>query len=260
MSKILGISEFYPPLILPKGILFPCITKPQGGGKDLEKVFDDYSSLEDFLQKDCKGRTIIIQEFIKKEFEFQFLGVSLDGGERIIIPGRTHIDRPNGIQNGFFLEFIPIESKLHDTLEKTKQFIRNVGYTGLFSVEFLHTVSGEDYFLEMNFRNDGNAICVTKAGVNLPYIWYLYKRINNFNIDSFNTPITHVYLLPEHKYFGALLTREIGFKEWFRNVRKANCYYLSFKDDKKPSIYFWYKYFTSIISIVLGKIKRKIPM
>lgn len=253
----MGIPQFYPP---PKGILFPCITKPQGGGKDLEKVFDDYSSLEDFLQKDCKGRTIIIQEFIKKEFEFQFLGVSLDGGESIIIPGRTHIDRPNGIQNGFFLEFIPIESKLHNTLEKTKQFIRNVGYNGLFSVEFLHTVSGEDYFLEMNFRNDGNAICVTKAGVNLPYIWYLYKRVNNFDIDSFNTPITHVYLLPEHKYFGALLTREIGFKEWFRNVRKANCYYLNFKNDKKPSIYFWYKYFTSIISIVLGKIKRKIPM
>lgn len=240
--------------VIPQGISFPCITKPQGGGKDLEKVFEDYSSLEAFLNNNCKGRTVVIQEFIKKAFEFQFLGVSLDGGDQILIPGRTHIERPNGIQNGFFLEFIPIENSLSETLERTKQFIKQVGYTGLFSVEFLHTMSGENYFLEMNYRNDGNAICATKAGVNLPYVCYLYKRENNLKIESFNTPIKHVYLLPEHKYFGALLTREIGFKEWFRNVRKANCYYLYFKDDKRPCAYFGYKYFLSLLSIVLRKI------
>lgn len=27
------------------------------------------------------------------------------------------------------------------------------------------------YFLETNFRNDGNAFCVTESGVNLPVVW-----------------------------------------------------------------------------------------
>ena len=40
---------------------------------------------------------------------------------------------------------------------------------------FVRDNEGNDYFLEINMRNDGNAYCVTSAGVNLPYIWCYYQ-------------------------------------------------------------------------------------
>ena len=59
-------------------------------------------------------------------------------------------------------------------IEKVEKFIREIGYKGLFSVEFIRDAVGNDYFLEINMRNDGNAYCVQCAGVNLPNIWYKY--------------------------------------------------------------------------------------
>lgn len=245
--------------ILSDGVEFPCITKAETsleGDKTLQKIFKERDSLITFL-KGCGQERMLIQKYIDKQFEFQFLGLSLEGGDRVIIPGRTHIVRPNGIQNGFFLEYFPVEEGMQETLTKTKEFIKATKYEGLFSVEFLHDASGVDFFTEMNFRNDGNSICVTKAGINLPYIWYLYGSRNPINESYENINFSTVYLLPEAKYFGSLLTREISFGEWIHNVRKANCYYLHFKGDRRPEMYFWYRYIVSMFKVLINKIKNK---
>lgn len=60
----------------------------------------------------------------------------MDNGKHIIISGRTHIDRPNGIDNTFFLKFDKVEPEFLDTLSKAKEFIKRVGYSGTFSIEF----------------------------------------------------------------------------------------------------------------------------
>lgn len=245
--------------ILPEDVEFPCITKAETsleGSKTLQKIFRERDSLITFL-KECGQERMLIQKYIDKQFEFQFLGLSLEGGNKVIIPGRTHIVRPNGIQNGFFLEYFPIEDGMQETLTKTKAFIKATAYEGLFSVEFLHDASGVDFFTEMNFRNDGNSICVTKAGFNLPYIWCLYgngEPIDDELNEIINFPT--VYLLPEAKYFGSLLTKEISFKEWIHNVRKANCYYLHFKGDRLPEIFFWYNWSCAMLKVAIGKILK----
>lgn len=101
-------------------------------------------------------------------------------------------------------------------------------------MEFLYDSKGESYFTEMNFRNDGNAICVTEFGVNLPYIMYLEKTGQNITEEVNPKETKKVWLYPE-LYFRHVFTGEIGILELFRNLRKANCYTLYFKDDKKPA-------------------------
>ena len=54
-------------------------------------------------------------------------------------------------------------------VDKVCEYINVLGYSGLFSVEFLLSNSGEAYFLEVNLRNDGNGYLPTYGGVNLPY-------------------------------------------------------------------------------------------
>ena len=48
--------------------------------------------------------------------------------------------------------------------------MKEIGYEGLFDIEFLEDVNGKRYFMEVNFRVDGGIYKVT-PGINLPAEW-----------------------------------------------------------------------------------------
>lgn len=228
--------------IIPQDIIYPCISKAISsvkGTKDNICICEDEAALRRFLSTTTHCSTLQVSQFIHKEFEFQFLGCSLDGGKEIIISGRTNIDRPNGIDNTFFLSFDKVEPELKETEEKVREFIRRTGYSGPFSVEFLHSLKDEkNYFTEMNFRNDGNAVVQTAAGINIPYIYYLYYSGGDYKKELSLSQIKQTWLMPEFYYFQCLLRKEFGVKEWWNNMRKADCYTNYFKNDKRPFAYF----------------------
>ena len=229
---------------VPADIEFPCITKAissvEGSKKNI-KICKKREELEEFLANSEHCPIIQIQKFIIKDFEFQFLGCSMDNGKHIIISGRTHIDRPNGIDNTFFLKFDKVEPEFLDTLSKAKEFIKRVGYSGTFSIEFLKEKStGKNYFTETNFRNDGNAICQTSAGMNIPYIYYLYYSGGDWQKELSVSTVSTTYLMPEIYYFKCMLKREFSLKEWWRNYRRTTCFITYFKEDSRP---FWYSLF-----------------
>ena len=216
------------------GINYPCITKAISsldGGKSDTTICKTKEELEAFLKTPGLCPTIQIEKYIEKEIEFQFIGLSLDGGDTIVIPGHSHIDRPNGIQNTYFFEYKENDSSFQDTLEKAKCFIKKTGYSGIFSIEFLRGKDGKDYFLEMNFRNDGNAICVTDAGYNLPYIWYLYATGQDYKAEIGNSVFKPVIYCPEIFYTLQCSFGEVPFLTWFRNILRANSFTNYYKGD-----------------------------
>lgn len=221
-------------------ILYPCVTKSLTSvqnGKSEFTLCQNEAELRHFLQHKAHNQQIQVQQFIEKEYEFQFLGLSLQGGEQVFIPGRTHIGATPHFNNLTFLRYAPFaEGDNPATLEKSRAFVRATGYTGLFSVEFMHGKDGRDYFLEMNFRNDGNGICVTSAGTNLPYIFYLYATGGDYQGEIASSEVKETYCTPEDSYLMLMLNGEIGFKEWCKNMKRATCYVTYFKGNTKP---FW---------------------
>ena len=150
-------------------VIFPCITKSyvsSHGGKAAVKIIRTQEQFDEFLAG-CEDK-IFAQPYIDKKEEVQFIGCSLRGGKEIIIPGMSRIIRSQPNTNTGFLEYGPIEAFYNNTVERSKQYIKDCSYSGLFSIEFIRSKNDEVYFLEINFRNDGNAYCVTAAGVNLP--------------------------------------------------------------------------------------------
>ena len=215
--------------------LFPCITKPVdslSGSKKEIKIFGEEEGLLEFLKKHAP-KEYIIQQFVEKAFEFQLIGCSLDGGREIIIPGVSVILRQSKSSNTGFLQYRELDDSFCQTVEKAKSFIQNIGYSGLFSVEFLRDKAGTDYFLEMNFRNDGNAISVYNAGVNLPYIWYLHSIGEDYRKEI--KPIHEEFVMPEFSelalYQGGLISR----KEWKQDMKKATSYMDYAIDDPAPT-------------------------
>lgn len=238
---------------------FPCITKAISsvdGDKDNIKICQNIEELKDFLNNQKHCLVIQIQKFIDKQFEFQFLGCSLDSGNEVIIPGRTQIDRPNGIDNTFFLKFSKYEENLNPVVDKVKEFIKETGYSGLFSVEFLRGKDGKNYFMEMNFRNDGNAYCVTDSGMNLPYIWYAYNAGLDYKEEVIKD-IHDSYIMPELYYTKRAFAGEVAWREWRKNLKKTTCYTTYFKQDKKPFIYFLNISLIHFYNIILRKLRLK---
>jgi len=222
-------------------IEYPCVTKSitsVGYGKTEFSLCQDEVDLINFIDNIPDGEIIQIQKYIEKEYEFQFLGCSLNGGQHVIIPGYTLIENALDFNNLTFLEYRTLDKdeRMNNLIEKSIKYVQATNYTGLFSIEFIHGKDGKDYFLEMNFRNDGNGLCVTAAGTNLPYLYYLWASGGDYLRELQTSCVNKVYSVPEDSYFISMLKGDISFKKWKANMKKVNCYITYFKGNTKP---FW---------------------
>lgn len=175
-----------------------------------------------------------IQKFVEKEFEFQLIGCSLNGGEIVVIPGTSIILRQPENTNTGFLKYVGFDEFKYDGIDACKKFIQTIGYSGLFSLEFLRGKDGKDYFMEMNMRNDGNSICVTAAGVNLPYIWYCYCIGKDDWKNETGNLIRKTIVMPEFDDFINVLKRKITLLQWIKDIRKTDHFMEYDKTDTKP--------------------------
>lgn len=235
---------------------FPCILKPidsvQGHKSDIHICQNKESMLSDLKASTC--RKFIAQEFIDKDFEFQLIGCSLNGGEDIVIPGYTRILRQPDNTNTGFLHYSPISNPEMDySLAGVRSFLKKIAYSGLFSVEFLRGKDGVDYFMEINMRNDGNAICVTDAGMNLPYIWYAYNAGEDYLTEKSHS-VQSLYCMPEFDDVVFVLKGKLSLFKWFKDLRMTTSFMEYAKDDKKP----FYKKMRSFMQFLFKRITKRI--
>lgn len=212
----------------------PCIIKPivsKDGSKQEIHICYKYDEVTKYVAEIGLNK-VQVQEYIDKEFEYQLIGCSTE--TEVIIPGVSQILRPCKGSNTSFLHYIPHQDVICH-FDKCIEFIRRTGYIGLFSLEFLRDKKGNDFFMEINFRNDGNAICVTAAGVNLPYIWYLYCCGNNYSAES-TKPIKPVFVMPDYAEFELLITKQITLMEYIKDLKKTDRFMEFDRLDSKP---FW---------------------
>lgn len=223
--------------IIPVEIIYPCVVKPitsvSHGKRGFAKC-ENEKELQAYFNNKRLSEPVQIQQFIEKDFEFQFIGCSVRGGEEVIIPGRTHIETTTGFNNLVFLRYDKYDSSFEKTVELSKKFVRYTGYSGLFSVEYMRGKDGRDYFLEMNFRNDGNGIAVTSSGTNLPYIWCLFASGDDYKAEISKSKVETTFMMPEISFLMSVFNGDVTFKEWLSDYKKTTCYLTRFKDDMKP--------------------------
>ncbi len=179
---------------LPVG--FPLLTKPlvsSLGEKGDIHICRDMAELEAALAEHSHCRKFLLQQFIEKEYEIDAVGVSTDEG--VVMGGAVHKYRhwPPLVGAGAYGVFERMDTFNVD-VAKVEAFLVRSGYHGPFSVEFLHTKDGRNYFMEVNFRNEGLAYASTCAGANLHALyvdptrkinWRKFRRtyMMNYSID-----------------------------------------------------------------------------
>lgn len=225
---------------LPSKVKYPIITKAVNstitGWKSLTYICHNKKELLNAYSK-MKCPRILLQQYIEKENETGFNGISINEGREAYFPLQLSYfsTTETTFGNAIYL-FQPTDK---DLCEKIRKFIQLSGYSGTFSIDFIIGKDKQIYFLEMNFRNSAWSYPYTCAGVNLPLLWAkstLSGKINTSLIKIKKVPFTSIVELWE---LSSLMKK--GMKEGMKvlwQILHSDSYIFWDYRDPKPFYYY----------------------
>lgn len=217
---------------LPEEVMSPCITKPltsQSGHKADIVVCKNLEELNAVITAENHCADYVVQQYIEYEKEVSILGAVLADGS-VALSGC--IDKLRTCMIGTTSFGVMVDySILGDNIPKLEAMMKSTGYRGLFSAEFL-LKDGVYYFLEVNFRNDGNTYVATASGQNLPLL-YVKSIIGDFQWSEIKLSYPCYFML-EIEDFMTLRHNHVSISQWRRDLKKANTCLVYNKQDIKP--------------------------
>ncbi|MDO4738304.1 MAG: ATP-grasp domain-containing protein [Bacteroidales bacterium] len=211
---------------------YPCIVKPLEsihGGKRVD-VCKNFLELKNALCGYGKGDKVLVQQFIKRDYEIVIDGVALTNGD-VVIPGyvRKHRDVKGGTA---YATTYPISMLPQSLVRQVKLMVKTIGYEGMFGMEFI-VCNDEYYFIEMNLRNDATTYALAVAGVNIPYIYRLFKLGKDYTVET-KREVRKINAMMEIRDITFALNGKVSLWQWLKDLRGCECRYYYNKYDKAP--------------------------
>ena len=168
---------------IPENLWYPVITKDispnSGNWKSDVFICQDVSDLEDAITKIASPK-IMIQHFVDKQNELALEGYAINQGKDIhIVTQMTW----KYVIPGYYSPYHDVSMFTDKDMEvRLAAMFKEIGFEGIFEVEFLKDKDGTLYFMEINFRASAWNPTGMYAGMPLPNLWI--KGMINGKIDS----------------------------------------------------------------------------
>lgn len=220
---------------IPEGLWYPVITKDispnLGNWKSDVYICQNEDELKDAMTR-IASPTIMVQHFVDKQNELALEGYTIDRGRQMQII--TQMTWKYLIQ-GYYSPFHDVCMFTDEEMgSKLQAMFEEIGFEGVFEVEFLIDKDGTVYFMETNFRASAwNPTCKF-AGMPLDYLWI--KGMENGCIDPADRkefePFTSMSEVIDYgkRVEGGL----VSLAEWLRDFKEAKCLYIYDKNDPAP--------------------------
>lgn len=220
---------------IPQDLWYPVITKAispnSGSWKADVHICQDAKELAEAIQKIDSPR-ILVQHFVDKQNEMALEGYTIRGGKEMqIITQMTWKYQIQGYYSPYH-DVCMFEDK--EMERKLQAMFEEIGFEGIFEVEFLIDKDGTYYFLEINFRASAwNPTCKF-AGMPLDYLWI--KGMENGTIDPADRKVFEPFTsMSEVIDYGKRVEGGmVSLPEWLRDFRNARCLYIYDKEDSGP--------------------------
>ena len=222
--------------VLPEGIEYPVITKsiaPNVGGwkSDVHICENEQELLEAY--KTIESPTVLVQHYIDKKNELVIEGFSACKGTINFL----------AIESMYKYNIKGYYSPYHDTTNFKNEelrsaldaMIREIGFEGIYEIEFLVDKDDNLYFSEINFRNSTWSYASTVAGMNLPLLWAetmltgkLPKNAEKEIKPGFTAMVEPI------DYQKRVVDRGYDLNAWYGDFVNATCKYYFNEWDLKP--------------------------
>ncbi len=225
---------------LPDNIIYPVITKPVESYEGWKK--DYYVCRNEAELKEALGKVngkVFIQQYIQKVTELCLDGLVINQGREnfvSIASTYTYI-----LPDYYSMEMVVSNFDDEELLPKINSLFQEIRYEGIYSLEFLIDENGEAWFLEINFRNSTWSWASTCVGMNLPLLWASGVFDGKIPPDARKKIPKHYIALAEIPDYEQRVRKHkmITTKEWYANVKRANCLFYYDKHDKRPALSVW---------------------
>ena len=157
---------------IPDGLVYPIITKDispnSGSWKSDVFICDNEEELKKAYETITSPK-VLIQRFVNKKNEYALEGFCINHGKDImIVTALTWKYLIEGYYSPYH-DVMPFNDK--DMENKLQKMFEEIGFEGIFEVEFLIDQDGTYYFLETNFRASAWNHTGSIAGMPLSYLW-----------------------------------------------------------------------------------------
>ena len=197
---------------IPDGIEYPIITKSISPNVD----------------------TVLIQKYIEKKNELCLDGFSTNRGNQLFISIATTY---NYLIKGYYSPYMTVKNFDNEQVyESLKGMFSDIGFDGVFSVEFLIDENDDLYFSEINFRVSTWSWASTTAGMNLPYLWGETMTSGKVPEDIYKPiPDDFTAMVEPIDYGKRVDTGKTTPAEWLADFKNADVTYYYDKDDLEPN-------------------------
>jgi predicted ATP-grasp superfamily ATP-dependent carboligase len=211
---------------------FPCIVKPLesiDGGKQIA-ICKSQNELNSALS-DFHCSNVLVQEFVRKDYEIVILGLTVDG--ETTIPGyiKKHRDLTGGTT---YSTVYSSESLLPSLIFASKKLVAKINYSGLWGIECI-VRNGKYFFVEINLRNDATTYSLAVAGANLPMEYVRLATVESAKLNQ-QWKIANIDSMVELNDFVHVLKRNVSLTKWVREYRNSKCKYCLSRKDFIPSV------------------------
>lgn len=236
--------------MMPKDLRYPVITKAINSTLYNWKDDSFICKNEDELleaYKVIRSEEILVQEYIHKKNEYCVDGFSYNGGKSVEITYVANYLRFSDISYGGYMVMHPLDRK--EVYEQLKNMLQEIGFDGIFCIEFLIDENDDLYFLEINLRNSGWSYASTCGGYNMPYLWAKACVDKELDMSTIKFKRKIIAMAELDDYYIAVKENNISVISWIKDFITSECHYFANWKDPMPFVVY-------VARAVLRKIKK----
>ena len=243
--------------IVPEDIEYPVITKASSptAGAWKKDVFICHSAEElRAAYRKIKSEKVLLQQYLYKKNELVLEGFAINHGKDVVVTIASTYTYT--LPDKYSYCMVVNNYRDEDNYRRLVELFTDIGFEGVFEVEFLLGNDDTLYFSEINFRNSGWSYASTTLGMNLITLWAEGMLTKTIREDTVKTIPDHFIALDEYNDFKAsVLGRRMSLSKWLKIYRNSGCHYWGNSQDPQPFRSFLFSITRNKIRKILG-VKR----
>lgn len=239
---------------IPEGLEYPIITKAIistiSNWKDDMIICHNEQELRE-AYRHIRSPRVLLQKYIEKKNEFCMEGLSVNHGQNTMIAIACSY---NYLLDNSYSPYMTVDGLKNEELrQKLSAMLAEVGFEGIFEIEFLVGQDDSLYFLEINFRNSTWSYASTVAGMPLPVLW-AQGMLNPDSLADAPKEIAEPFcaMVEVDDLRDRVKAGQISVWTWFGQWRGSKCKYYWGRKDCAP-------FFSTFWGLLKNKLRKGRP-
>lgn len=221
--------------VIPDDLEYPIITKsvsPLSGGWKADVFICQNKTELGRAYRSIQSPLVVLQKYIEKINEYCLEGFSINHGKD------THFSISvtyNYLLKDYYSPYLTVGNADKDEINSAvAAMLKEIGFEGIFEIEFLIDQDGTIYFDEINFRNSPWSYPSAALDRPLPEMWMKAMLEHSFEYNPVCVPDHFTAMIEPVDYAKRVNGNMISEAEWLYDFKKTNVTFYFDPDDPDP--------------------------